>query len=99
MRGGLGPERAPAPPGDFGRIWAGFEALRRTYQGSRRSPAKRVRWEEEEQWNERVFALLGENEGYEACDDEKQDKDLGSPPRLLQATTARSAGSFKGPRS
>ena len=29
----------------------------------------------------------------------KLDKDLGSPPRLRQATSARSAGSFKEPRS
>ena len=99
MRSGSGPGRVPAPPGDLRRIWAGFEALRRTTQGSHRSPAKRVRWEEEEQWNERVFALLGENEGYGTCDDEKQDKGLGSLPRISPGTSARSAGSFKGPRS
>ena len=45
-------------------------------QGSRRSPAKRVRWEEETQRNERVFAAFGRNEGYGACADEKQDKNF-----------------------
>ncbi|OUN25784.1 hypothetical protein B5G37_02940 [Pseudoflavonifractor sp. An85] len=43
--------------------WAPAEAQR-----------KRVRWGEEEQWNERVFALPGGNERYGACDDEKQEK-------------------------
>ena len=50
---------------------------------------------EEEQRNERVFALLGGNEGYGACDDEKQEKAL----TLLcarAATTSRSAGGFRG---
>lgn len=45
-------------------------------QGSRRSPAKRVRREEETQRNERVFAAFGRNEGYGACADEKQDKNF-----------------------
>ena len=45
-------------------------------QGARRSPAKRVRWEEETQRNERVFAAFGRNEGYGACADEKQDKNF-----------------------
>lgn len=45
-------------------------------QGSRRSPAKRVRLEEETQRNERVFAAFGRNEGYGACADEKQDKNF-----------------------
>ena len=45
-------------------------------QVSRRSPAKRVRWEEETQRNERVFAAFGRNEGYGACADEKQDKNF-----------------------
>ena len=99
MRSGSGPERVPAHPGDLGRFLAGLEALRRTTQGSRRSPAKRVRWEEEEQRNERVFALLGGNEGYGACDDEKLDKDLGSPPQLSPGTSARTApaGAFRRP--
>ena len=55
-----------------------FSALRRTKQGSRRSPAKRVRWEEEKLRNDRVFAVFGGNEGYEACADEKQEKGIGA---------------------
>ena len=62
-------------------------------QGSRRSPAKRVRWEEETQRNEQVFAAFGGNEGYGACADEKQDKGLASEPTLCPVTSARSAGS------
>ena len=62
-------------------------------QGARRSPAKRVRWEEETQRNERVFAAFGRNEGYGACADEKQDKGLASKPPLCPITSARSAGS------
>ena len=62
-------------------------------QGSRRSPAKRVRWEEEAQRNEQVFAAFGGNEGYGACADEKQDKGLASEPTLCPITSARSAGS------
>ena len=65
--------------------------------GDKRAPAeaqrKRVRWEESEQRNERVFAPLGGNEGYGACDDEEQEKALA----LLYAravTSARSAGGF-----
>ena len=53
----------------------------------------------QEQRNERVFAFLGGNEGARACDDEKLDKGLGSLPRISPGTSARSAGSFKGPRS
>ena len=45
-------------------------------QGSRRSPAKRVLWEDATQRNERVFAAFGRNEGYGACADEKQDKNF-----------------------
>ena len=64
----------------------------RGQQGSRRSPAKRVRWEKEKQRNERFFALLGENEGCGACDDAKQDKGMASqaPPQppLLPAVRA-----------
>src|SRR5699024_1596375 len=50
--------------------------------GPRRNPAKRFRWGKEEQRNEQVFALPGGNEGYVACDDEKQEKGEGSqaPP-------------------
>ena len=48
-------------------------------QGSRRSPAKRVRWEEEVRRSEQVFALLGGNEGYVACTDEVA-KTLGIAP-------------------
>lgn len=68
------------------------------HQGSRRSPAKRVRWEEAELRNERVFALLGGNEGYAACDDEKQDKGRASGPPLRPITPSRSAGRGNGLR-
>ena len=44
-------------------------------QGSHRNPAERFRWEKEKLRNERVFALSGGNEGYEASDDVKQDKE------------------------
>ena len=43
--------------------------------------------------------IWGGNEGYGAGDDMKLDKGLGSLPRLSPGTSARSAGSFKGPRS
>ena len=49
---------------------------------------QRVRWGEEEQQNERVFALLGGNERYGACDDEAQGKDgkkAGRKPRRFIA--------------
>ena len=85
--------------GDFEPLSGGFSgtssALRRTKQGSRRSPAKRVRWEEEKQRNDRVFAVFGGNEGYEACADEKQDKRLASLPSLCLLTSARSADSLR----
>ena len=87
----LGWGKVPAPPGFSGRIWAAAERK----WGPRRSPAQRVRWGEEEQRNERVFALLGGNEGYGACDDDEQEKAL----TLLcarAATTSRSAGGFRG---
>ena len=41
-------------------------------QGSHRSIAERLRWEEEAQRNEQVFAAFGGNAGYGACADEKQ---------------------------
>ncbi|WP_417045063.1 hypothetical protein [Dysosmobacter sp.] len=44
-------------------------------RGPRRSPAKRVRWGEEEQRNERVFAAGG-NEGCGVCSDEGGGSDL-----------------------
>lgn len=55
-----------------------FRRSLRGQQGSRRSPAKRVRWEKEERRNDRFFALLGGNEGCGACDDAKQDKGMAS---------------------
>ena len=58
---------------EFGPL---LKALRRTKRGPRRNPAERFRWGEAEQRNERVFALLGGNEGYEASDDDKQEKAL-----------------------
>ena len=80
-----------------GRFWADFRGLLQLCggrkQGSRRSPAKRVRWEEETQRNEQVFAVFGGNERYGACGDEKQDKGLASEPTLCPITSARSAGS------
>ena len=69
--------------------------LRRTKKGSHRSPAERVRWEEEVQRNKRVFAVFGGNEGYGACADEKQDKPLTPLPALWATTSARSAGSLR----
>ena len=74
-----------------GRIWAAAEGK----WGPRQSPAQRVCWGEEEQRNERVFALLGGNEGYGACDDEEQEKAL-TLLRARAATTSRSAGGFRG---
>ena len=62
-------------------------------QGSHRSIAERLRWEEEAQRNEQVFAAFGGNAGYGACADEKQDKGLASEPTLRPVTSARSAGS------
>ena len=73
-------------------IWDGFAPFRarlRGQQGSRRSPAKRVRWEEAELRNERFFAFWGGNEGYGASDDEKRDKALAPLPALWVDTTAR----------
>ena len=73
-----------------------LDSFRGTEQGSRRSPAKRVRREKEEQRSERVLDLLGGNERYGACDDVKQDK--GTPPLpascqpLLPAVRAVSRG-------
>ena len=46
-----------------------------TKKGSRRSPAERVRWEEEAQRNGLFFALGG-NEGYGACADEMHEPDF-----------------------
>ena len=80
----------------MGRTFSVFQADQTVSggkQGSRRSPAKRVRWEEEAQRNEQVFAAFGGNEGYGACADEKQDKGLASEPTFCLVTSARSAGS------
>lgn len=96
----LGWGSVPAPERAFEPLSGGFSgtssALRRTKQGSRRSPAKRVRWEEETQRNDRVFAAFGGNEGYGACADEKQDKRLASLPPLCLDTSARGADSLRG---
>ena len=73
-----------------------LKALRRTKRGPRRNPAERFLWGEAEQRNERVFALLGGNEGYEASDDDKQDKDRGRLGLPRPVTSARSAGSYRG---
>lgn len=68
-----------------------LRALRRTKRGPRRNPAERFRWGAELR-SERVFALLGGNEGYETSDNDKQDKRRGRrrPPRepLLPAVRA-----------
>lgn len=48
-----------------------------TKKGPQRNPAERFRWGEAELRSEHVFALLGGNEGYEAIDDDKQDKGKG----------------------
>ena len=82
--------------GDWKGNWAAFEALRRTKWGPAEAQRKRVRWGEEEQWNERVFALWGGNERYGACDDEKQDKGQVSPGQAqlpaVRAVTGVCAG-------
>ena len=77
----FGAGRCPSPEKDFkpfsSRFSGGFLRLcGGQEQGARRSPAKRVRGEEETQRNERVFAAFGRNEGYGACADEKQDKNF-----------------------
>ena len=77
--------------------------------GDKRAPAeaqrKRVRWEESEQRNERVFAYLGGNEGYGVCDDEAQgrcEKAAGeragvvnAPARPLLPAVRAVCGAFK----
>ncbi len=88
-----------------------LEAFGGAKWGPRRSPAKRqgelprrgkrgwpgpVRWGEAELRNERVFALLGGNEGYEASDDEKQDKQLTPPPALSLPHICPQCGQFQG---
>ena len=77
LRGGavsLPPEKDFKP---FSSRFSGFLRLcGGQEQGARRSPAKRVRWEEQAQRNERVFAAFGRNEGYGACADEKQEKNF-----------------------
>ena len=88
----LGAGQSPCP------AWAFRTDLGRCGErkwGPRRSPAQRVRWGEEEQRNERVFALLGGNEGYGACDDDKQEKAL-TLLCVRAGTTSRSAGGFRG---
>ena len=60
-----GAGEGPAPPGGLEGELGRFRGL---CGGQNGAPAearrKRVRWGEEEQWNERVFALWGGNEGY-----------------------------------
>ena len=53
--------------------------------------SRRDRGDRGKQRNERVFALLGGNEGYAACDDEKQEKGEGSqaPPLRPQMPAVR----------
>ena len=84
--------RVPAAPKGLRTNLNRFRRSLRGQQGSRRSPAKRVRWEKEERRNDRFFALLGGNEGCGACDDAKQDKGMASqaPPQppLLPAVQA-----------
>ena len=86
-------EQIPARPirTDLGRL---SRADGGQNKGSRRNPAKRVRWEKEEQRNERVFAHLGGSEGYGDSDDVKQDKHQASSATLCSVTSARSAGSY-----
>lgn len=76
----FGAGRCPSPEKDFKPFSSRFSGFLRLCggqeQGARRSPAKRVRGEEETQRNERVFAAFGRNEGYGACADEKQDKNF-----------------------
>ena len=69
--------KAPVGPAE-----ACFPTFCEDNQGSRRSPAKRVRWEKEEQRSKRFFAACGGNERYGACDDAKQDKRVASEPTL-----------------
>ena len=69
--------KAPVGPAE-----ACFPTFCEDNQGSRYSPAKRVRWEKEEQRSKRFFAACGGNERYGACDDAKQDKALASEPGL-----------------
>lgn len=73
-------EGPQAPP--LGPLRPGFPTFCEDNQGSRRSPAKRVRWEKEEQRSKRFFAACGGNERYGACDDAKQDKRMASEPGL-----------------
>jgi len=58
--------------------------------------AKRVRWEEEPQRNERVFAVFGKNEGYGAGGDEKQEKALALSVRQGDHNRPH-CGRFQGP--
>ena len=88
-----GLDRVPAPPRDVG---ADLGRCRGTKWGPRRSPAQRVRRGEEEQWNERVFARLGGNEGYGACDDEKQDKGKASSATPFAGHIYPQCGQFQG---
>ena len=67
---------SPSPNEGFQGRFAPFRRRLRGQQGSRRSPAKRVRWEEAELRNERFSALLGGNEGYGASDDKQSAMDL-----------------------
>lgn len=94
------PGQAPAPRRFRGLVWP---ACGRQNGVPAEAQRQRVRWGEEEQQNERVFALLGGNERYGACDDEAQGEDgkkAGRKPRrfiapglsLLPAVRAVSEG-------
>ena len=72
------PDRKPP----LGPLRPGFPTFCEDNQGSRRSPAKRVRWEKEEQRSKRFFTACGGNERYGACDDAKQGKRVASEPTL-----------------
>lgn len=62
---------------DLGRCWRTNRPLPKPSTrglGGGGSPYQRDRGDREERPNERVFAHLGGNEGYGACDDEAQDQ-------------------------
>ena len=76
--------RVTAPAGPLEGILADFQGSGQSTMGPRQNPAQRFCWGEEEQRNERVFTLLGGNEGYGACDDEKQEKGEGAQAAPLR---------------
>ena len=64
-------------------------------RSSHEKPAKRFEWEEAVQRNDQIFTLLGGNEGYEACTDDKQDKALPSSRHGLSHLPAVRAGFYE----